>query len=189
MEDVAYISNITAIFTLILALSLLIERLLEIFKSIFYLLDSRLNWYKYWTRRTHKLRYRVEKKLKIFEYVEPTFVANILYRFRSILLEEQKDYAGTVPVLSGDLVRAFYLKIILKIIGMLVGIAFTFSQQINLFEIALNKQVTNTMWVDNAGIVISGILIGLGTGPVHKAITSIEKRRERQKAKQKGGQT
>ncbi len=99
--------QVSVLFALVLALSLLIERFLEMLKATYDLLDSRLDWHRFWTRMTYRLRDRLEQRMGIFEYVTPRAAAAILRRFRGMLLNEQGGYSGSVPVLAGDLVRAF----------------------------------------------------------------------------------
>ncbi|MBC8180080.1 hypothetical protein H8E88_03050, partial [candidate division KSB1 bacterium] len=110
------ILEVTVLLTLVLALSFLIERLMEILKAIYDLLDSRLDWYKFWTIRTYKVRDKLAHKLKIVEYVSEKNLASILNKFGEKLLNNTNEYSGTVPVLSGDLVRTVSVKSTSKII-------------------------------------------------------------------------
>lgn len=183
------LETITVLFVLVLALALLIERFLEILKAVYDLLDSRLHWYRYWTRRTERLRDRLEKKLRVFEYVKPASAARILDRFRAVLLPETAQHSGTVPVLAGDLVRAVSVKTAMKVVGVGLGILLAFLADINLLGIWIEAG-DNPEWISNlppgVGMTLSGLAIGLGAGPVHKIITTIERRRER--GQRQGGQ-
>lgn len=186
------ILKVSVLFAQVLALSFLVERFLEILKATYDLLDSRRHWYKFWERKTKKLSVLLEKKLHVFEYVDPKYMAAALDRFRSKLLTEQDGFSGTVPVLSGDLVRAAYIRLWSKVIGMILGIGLAFWMKIDLVTIwyqAAGSQfwVPNIIKSPNVCIVGSGIIMGLGSNPVHKIITTIE--RKQQEKEQKGVQS
>jgi len=179
----------TVLFTLVLALAFVIERFLEVLKSAYDLLDSRRNWYHFWTRQTIKFRDRLERQMHIFEYVDPKSVRSVLIKFRGMFLNEQITTPSTVPVLSGDLVRAFSVKIACKLIGISIGIALAFYFKIDMLDIWI-KSSGKAMWVQKFttpqfNFIMTGIATGLGAGPVHKIITKIEKQQKRRK--QRGG--
>jgi len=185
--------EITVRFALVLALSLLLERILEILKALYDLVDSRIDLYKFWTMRAYKIRDYAEKKLRVFEYVSPEKAAPVLQRFSEMLPNGQRNYSGTIPVLSGDLVRALAVKIGSKIIGMGLGVGLAFWLSIDLVALwqngeplpAILSPLESFLVAQPVHIALSGIAIGLGSGPVHKIITAIEKRRE--KRKEEGG--
>lgn len=184
--------DVTVLFTLVLALSLLIERLFEIFKGIYDFLDSRLNWHHFWTKRAEKLGAILEKKMNVFEYVDYKNAAAISGRFQELILKDEEGNSGAVPIISGDLVRAVTIRTILKVLTILIGIWFAFRLKIDLVAIWQNAQaeLTNSTFViepKTYGIILTGIAIGLGSGPVHKIITVIERKREKQK--KKGGKS
>jgi hypothetical protein len=179
----------TVLFALALAASLLIERMLELLKSIYDMLDSRLDWYHYWSRKAVKARDTLEKKLRIFEYADPRFVQNILHRFRSVFLNRQAGYSGIVPVISGDLIRALWVKSISKIVGVGLGVGLAFWLKIDLLKV-WNESADSAWWIinigsENSGIrfAITGAILGLGSSPVHKLITTIERQREQKATK------
>lgn len=184
--------KVTVLFTLVLALSLVIERFIEILKAVYDLLDSRLNWHTFWTRQTIRLRDRLEKRMRIFEYVDPKMAASALYRFRDMILNEQGGYAGAVPILSGDLVRAFYIKVVFKCVAIGLGIGLALWLKIDLMGIWQNASTEPgklRIFIESPTIrfILSGMAVGLGSTPVHKIITMIERRQKKQQ--QKGGQT
>jgi hypothetical protein len=175
------ILDVTVLFTLALALAFLIERFLEVLVSLFHLLDSRLDWHTFWTSRAFKLRDRLEKKLKVYEYVAPQYAAKILNRFHEVILESPGRYSGTIPLIAGDLVRALWVKVITKIVGIFLGIGLTLFMKIDLVSIWRAAAGDNVAWLSHLPLTVSyiftGIVIGLGAEPVHKIITYIEKKR------------
>lgn len=183
------LTQVTILFTLVLALSLTVERFLEVLKAMLAMVDDRLKWRHFWTQRAEALKKRLESKMGVFEYVDPKKAAAILNRFEQMLLGEKDGYTGTVPVISGDMMRSAGLKLICKFVGIVLGIVIALWMQIDLIKIwqeaaksgmKENISITPT----NFGMIFSGIAIGLGSGPVHKIITAIEKK----KGKREGGE-
>jgi len=182
--------DVTVLFALALALALLIERFMEVLKAIYDLLDSRRNWHTFWTKRAKSLAAGLEKRLRIFQYVDPKKAASVLQRFSDLILNEQGGYAGNVPLLAGDLVRTLYVKVASKIIGVSLGVVLAFWSGIDLVAI-WNDAAAGSAWELNLAswlsFTLSGIAIGLGASPLHKIITTIERRREKRSTK--GGQS
>jgi len=173
---------VTVLFTLVLALAFLIERLLEVLKAIYDLLDSRLDWHQYWTRKTEKICKKLEQNLKIFEYAKPKQIAVVLQRFRKFVLKKEDGYDGTFPVLSGDLVRAVSVTFISKAFAVLLGIGFAFWMELDLIKV-WQEGSGEAVWdikIDSEALrfAVTGIIMGLGSGPVHKFIRVIEKKRK-----------
>jgi len=185
--------DVTVLFAFLLTLALLIERLFEIVKSIYDFLDSRFNWYTFWTKRAKKLGNLLEKRMNVFEYVDPKTAATVSRGFQELILKEREEYSGTIPIISGDLVRAVTIKTIFKFLAIAIGICLAFWFKIDLIAIwqnthaELTESALNINSIDPKiyGIILSGIAIGLGSGPVHKVIIAIERKRD--SLKKKGG--
>lgn len=177
------LSDVTMLFALVLALALLIERLLELLTAGYSLLDSRYDFHTFWTRRAGKVRDYLEKKLRVFDHVGPEKVAPVLNRFNEMLLNGQGAYSGTVPIIAGDLVRSLWVRIASKLLGVIIGIGLALALELDL--VALWQLRDSGAPGSTSHYLLTGIAIGLGSGPVHKIITAIEKRRK--KREEKGG--
>jgi len=180
------LSETTVLFTLALTLSMIVERVLEIVKCTLDLLDSRFDWYRFWTWRAKVLQQKLERRFKIFEYAEPKFINDIIKAGHSILLGPDNGYSGTLPTVSGDLVRGLWYKIFLKVLGIIIGILLAWQFSIDLLALWQNNEViidlpqgktvtpsdltSPTVW----GTLLTGAAIGLGSGPIHKIITAME---------------
>ncbi len=181
------LTQVTILFTLVLALSLTVERFIEVLKAVLAMVDDRLKWRHFWTQRAQALKKRLESKMGVFEHVDPKKAAAILNRFEQMLLGEKDGYTGTVPVISGDMIRSAGFKLICKFLGIGLGIFMALWMQIDLLKIwhdAANTQMMGNIPSETLRMVFSGIAIGLGSGPVHKIITAIEKKR----GKREGGE-
>lgn len=177
--------KITVLYTLVLALAFLVERALEILKSLYDLLDSKYDLYKYWTIRAYKTRNLLENKLGVVEFLGAKSTAKLLDRFREKLLNTSGQYPGTLPVISGDLVRAMTVRTCCRILGMVFGIALAIWMRVDLMQIFQKAINDVTHWHVNIRselirYCISGIVLGIGSEPVHKLIRTFE-RRQKQK--------
>ena len=179
MDSMDVLLETTVLLTLVLAFSLLIERFLEVLNSLLVWADSKSNRHIYWTKKTYELRDQLEKRMRLLEYVDDKTVASILNRFRKILLNDSGEYQGTVPVLSGNLLRAATIKIWCKLAGVALGIGIALWMKLDLLSLwqsASGSAVWKIYIPGKVCIVFSGIAIGLGSTPVHKIISSIEKK-------------
>lgn len=192
------LTQTTILFTIALTLSMIVERILEIIKSVLDLCDSKFNWHRFWTKRANVLKGKLERRLRIFEYANPEFVNRIIKAGQSFLLGPQHGYNGTVPTVSGDLVRALWFKIILKVLGIIIGIVLAIQFSLDLLSLWQNTdaQIVSdasgeplmesvltapTVW----GMILTGAAIGLGSGPMHKIIATMEKSWEMKKTLQR----
>ncbi len=171
------LENATVFFALVLALALLVERLLEVLKAGYDLLDSRLDWHRYWTGRAETLRWKLERKLRTLRFVKPQYVAALLARFDDRFVDGPLA-EGRVPVIAGDLVRAATIKVIARLVGVAVGIGLAIQLKLNLvtYWVAAGGPGPSPEWLQ---VGLTGVAIGLGSGPVHKLIRVIESRQAR----------
>lgn len=181
-EGPAGLTEVTVLFTLALALSLVIERILEILKAFYDLLDSRLDWHRDWTARAKRLRDFMERRLRLSQHVSVERLKPILDQFSDRLLNGQGTYPGTLPVISGDLVRAAWVRVGAKVAGVLIGIGLAYLCRVDLLSIWQNPEADRLMF-DPRQAWLSGVAIGLGSGVVHKLITTLERKRDEHVAK------
>ena len=180
------LAETTVFFALVLALALLIERFLEIVKAAYDALDSRMNWYHFWTRRAAILQQRLAKRMGVFEYLDPDAVQAVLNRVYGLLLNTQPGYSGTVSVISGDLVRAAGVRVACKLVGMALGVGLALWLGLDLITLWGNPPIPNPerlLLPPIARTVLTGMALGLGSGPVHKIITTIERKQAEQARK------
>jgi hypothetical protein len=184
-EGVFGLTEATVIFTVALALTFVIERLLELLKSAYDLAEARWRWHEVWNREARRLRSFAEHRLRAFSYLEPSAVAGALGRFSETLLGPEAGHTGTVPILSADLVRAVWVRLFAKLIGMILGIVLANVFLVDLIAVWENPE--HPLAAFNANRVwLTGIALGLGSGPVHKLITTIERHRDRRRAARQG---
>ena len=135
----------------------------------------------------------MEKKLRIVEYLGPKNLTKVLNKFGEKLLNRTGNYSGTVPILAGDLIRAVTIKSWMKLLSIGLGIALAFWMNVDLIKIWQDAMSNSSLWIINIKsqewrIVISGIVIGLGSNPLHKVITTIEKKSRKYQEKKVQGE-
>lgn len=168
--------------------ALIIERTLEVVKAMVDVLDSRLRLHRFWSRRAKILAATLESRLRAWNAsAASTWVAaQVLRRAREILLGSKRFEMGEIPVVNGDLVRAFYIKVGLKLLGIALGIAFAMSIELDVisgWRVLLGQAPSGpTGW----GSAATGIATGLGAGPVHKVITALDAVQRRRRAARGG---
>lgn len=171
-----HITLITVLFAAVLAFALLIERAIEVLKTVYELIDSRYDHHRFWTRRTHAIQQYMEHRLRVFEYVDAKGAAAVFNRFNDMLLGPADGYKGTVPTLCGDFVRGVYIRIGCKVIGTAMGIALAFRLDFDVLAAASAADIA-AITPTTGGMLVTGIAMGLGAGPVHKLIRVVEKKR------------
>jgi hypothetical protein len=171
------LTEVTVLFTLALALSLVVERILEILKAGYDLCDSRGDWYRWWTAQAEKVRDLVERRLRLFRYVDPVRLKPVLDQFNDRLLNTQGTYPGTLPVISGDLVRAAWVRLGAKLMGIVLGVILAYACRVDLVAFWREPDLTEVTF-DPRQAWLTGVAIGLGSGVVHKLITTLERKRD-----------
>ncbi|MDH5181532.1 MAG: hypothetical protein OEZ39_15170 [Gammaproteobacteria bacterium] len=184
------LTQATVFFTLVLALSLLTERLIEMVKVLFDYLDLKLGWDKHWSHRAEKLHTKLKNILGYMMKTKPALQEKVLARYKDKVVDEN----SAVLVISGDKIRVVFTQLAAKFIGIAFGIYLAYQFRIDLFnyvQVGKSLHVVEEILSDKTHlrIILSGVIIGLGSGPVHKVITTIERSREkaRKKAAAQGG--
>ncbi len=175
------LATVTVMFALVFALALLVERALEVLKSFYDVVDSKRHLATYWTARAAQIADRLERRVRLFEYVSPKAIQPLLNRVYELLLNNQGGYDGTALVLSGDLVRAAGVRLGTKLVGLALGVGLALWLRIDFVkmwhpEVGIGSQTVRLMLTGTLAQIASGLAIGLGAGPVHKLITTLEKK-------------
>ena len=167
--------------TLLLVVATLLERFTEVVSAVYHYLDGRFDWRRHWSGRARRLGARLERQLKQSRYLGHEQVAGLLNRFRNYLLESGSEYPGTMPVVSGDLLRTAVLKVVFKTTTIMLGIGIALAFDLNAVAFFTSTGGDAPAVSEGLGEVATGVVAGLGTGVVHKIIGAIERRRDRVK--------
>ncbi len=171
------ITDATALAALAIALSFVIERVTELLKAIYDIADARLELCHFWTRRAITIRNFVQLRMRALEYVEPAAIAGFLEKVNDVVLGPKQGYHGTIPTICGDLVRTSAIRLGAKIIGVVLGMIIAANLSMDLFAV-FNQNIA----YPGLGVALTGMAMGLGSGPIHKLIVALDERRARKSA-------
>ncbi|MBL33956.1 MAG: hypothetical protein CMI03_16005 [Oceanospirillaceae bacterium] len=170
--------------------SMLIERLLQIIKAVYDFLEVHYGWGEHWNRRALQLSEQIHHAL------QGNTVEKALGQAAKHYLKD--DYPGLdgVKAVSADALRSLAVKAVCKILAVTLGVVIALLLGLDMFALIeeLNKaaladaELTTVQKYFSAqyipgwlGQVVSGIAIGIGSGPVHKLISALERSRQQRK--------
>ena len=184
--DAALVMLTAAIF-----FALIIERLLEIAKCIYDYVEACNDWSDFWNRRAITIRERLQNRL---EKTKNSKLQNTVFKYLSsrYMNTDHPGYEGA-QVISAMKVRTFMVKGVTKFLSVALGIAVAFGVGINVFDLIGNWTNTSSELPVPAGLfkvelptwlelTISGIVMGLGSGPMHKFIVALERAKRKRKS-------
>ena len=171
-----------------LLLALFIERLVEIIKAIFDAYEVKSGRYTRWNefsrRIADQLHTRITTQTTDSKYED--FHLKLLSQY---LFSKDANYQGSLLV-STDRVRTMFMKYLSKLVAVMMGLLLAFTTQVNVFVLVAQAtpssqtlpQVLNNDWLNGGiGLFITGIVMGLGAGPMHKFIVALERARKKRK--------
>jgi len=168
--------------------ALLIERIMEIVMCIYTYIEAKVDLSEFWKRRAEKIRERLHNRL---EKAKDNKVEKAIYDYLawSYINEEQPGYEGA-QVISASKVRSFAIKGVTKTLSALLGIVVAFGLHINVFSLIVEwtggpDKLQFGLFQIHLPIglqyTITGIVMGLGSSPMHKLIMALEKARKNRK--------
>lgn len=171
-----------------LFLALFIERLLELLKSLYDVIEIQTKRHTKWNELSGKigqqLYARISSTKADSKYED--FHIKLVFQY---LFSEHPDYKGSYLV-SADKIRTIFVKYLSKLVGIVLGLIFAFTTDTNLFVLidqstpstqSLPSIFTTTWLTGNFGELLTGIVMGLGAGPMHKFIVALERARKNRK--------
>lgn len=179
----------TVFFAMVLALALLTERFIEIIKVLFDWLDYLFEFDDFWSKKAQQLHIKLRDQLGFFGRLKPKLQQKIIKRYQDRTLNYAGTYDGKTIIISGDMIRTVFTRVVAKILGLIFGVLLAWLFQIDLIAYAKTSgEVAKAVdYHFNLHIFVSGLAIGLGAGPVHKIITTIEKARKNRKVRLTAG--
>ncbi|MBM96751.1 MAG: hypothetical protein CMI09_13020 [Oceanospirillaceae bacterium] len=178
--------------TAVLFYTLLIERLMEVLKACYDYAEFALGGREYWNRSAQRLVQRLD---------EQRSNGRIQYEISKAIKDYlSRDHPGLegVEALSAEQLRTLTLRVVIKVCAILLGVIVAFGMGINVFDLLrdMNTQVlaeagkeaakvnvyfSSDRVPDWLGTLLSGIAMGLGSDPLHRVISRLEKARKQSK--------
>lgn len=163
-----------------------VERLLELVRAVFDHLEARQGpeGAEKWQARAEKLRRQIEVRLNNASSAGHGALQLALSIVCRYLGPPSADSGGLVAI-SVEQVRSMSIRLRYKIFAIALGILLAFAFELDLFALVdeelrreAGKAILLPAWL---GIVVSGVAMGFGAGPVHKIITALEDARRKRK--------
>lgn len=177
---------------LALLLAMLIERVLEIVRGTADYFEAKAEakageepgHVGKWTKKAMAIRNNIELRLDAAKAGNPQNF-ELVMRLLTWYIKRNDAGGGGAFVISADKIRALTLKVRYKAIAVVLGVAFALLLQIDVLELVQLSQdlvakpelpvVYEPKWY---GMLLAGISMGFGAGPLHKIITALEKARK-----------
>jgi hypothetical protein len=180
MAPVESILNITLIFFILIVAATIIERFLEFISSLLEFFEPKLRLDKLWFALARRIQKAIVHQFARLEAKSPK-ARQVIFNAIKTITYKRSTAAGEPIVLRIDFIRKVMLHVIMQIIGVLMGILLAFLTHMNVFAMINMLNITEIRIPTILGILITGILIGSGTSPVHSIIKYAEDRKETQK--------
>ncbi len=164
--------------TMTLFFSLLVERITELAMALLDYGDVRFHWHRFWQQRAAKLAWQLSQPR------DPRWQQELVRALERYLSCE----ANGVTAVSVAKVRQAYLQLATKLVAITVGIVLAWLLELNVFaaidqlNAAAGEQsmryFSSAFLPQPLALVLTGIVLGLGAGPLHKVISALERARK-----------
>jgi len=180
MEAVNSILNVTLVFFNVLIAATIIERLLEFISILIEFFEPIIWLDKLWGMLATKIQRSFIRQLEQSKHHGHRRRRLILKAVKSIMFKNSTT-SGVPVVIRIDLVRKIALRIIMQVIGIIFGISIAFQTNMDVFQMVNKLGITDIPIPAFWSVLITGILIGSGTSPVHSIIKYAEDLKENEK--------
>lgn len=202
------LSKPVLLLALALFLAIGTERLLELVRALMEHLEARRGTADRWQKRAEALRDRIELRLNNAAGSGAAVLRAVVAVACRHLSPPTPESGGQIAI-DADELRKMSLRLRCKVIGIVIGIGLAFLFGLDIFALvnegsrqaadpgtgaaageglraAVQERVVAVVtlpfklpgWI---GMIIAGVAMGLGAGPVHKIITALERARQMRK--------
>ncbi|MBN1349099.1 hypothetical protein JXJ21_06810 [candidate division KSB1 bacterium] len=180
MDIITNVLEISLVFIVALVAATVIERLLEFIAIIMDFIEPYIKLDRLW----YKLGLVIQKKYTaILESAKKKNKEEFLMALkalRSVLFRENAQ-PGLPAIIRLDLLRKAVIRIFMVLLGVIFGILLCGLAMLDVFQMINELEVISLNVNSTLAIILSGILIGAGTSPVHSIIKYAENKKESQK--------
>ena len=173
------ILNITNLYFLVLLLSLLIERAMEVVMATWNWFELKYDGHRFWNRRA--VRLQNEFASRVSHQLDKTSIKRLAlyHRIHHYTDTPQVIRPGKTVVFSSRAVRHVFVRTFAFIVTSILGVVLCSLAGINLIAIVkATLHPHNIPLLDLLGpgvqLVVSGLVVGMGSEPVHRFIKGIE---------------
>jgi len=174
------ILDIILVFFGVLVSATIIERLLEFLSIVLEYFEPYIKLDKLWWAISRYLQKKFAEALKKVESKGQKNVRKVIDAVKANIFKANTQ-VGEPVIIQVCSVRKVVITIMIQLIGIIIGISIAFKTNMDIFErvaqLGLNQFKVTHFW----GELLTGILIGSGTSPVHSLIRYAESKKESQK--------
>lgn len=173
--------NLTYLYMIVLLLALLVERIMEVVTAIWDYIEWKARMYRFWNARANKLKKDYERKAKSQILYRVISLTPLVRQIGHATLSSKKGHSDQITIVSGEMIRQATLATATRIVASIFGILFCNLAGVNLVELfreALPLGSILETWPHWIQLTVSGVIVGLGSEPVHSMIKSVEKKRK-----------
>lgn len=187
------IGELVVLYLQILLLALLVERVMEVLMSAWEYAEWKQAMHRFWNRRARRLQNRFETHAHRSVFTRVLSLTPITRQARSYTRADDGLHRGNLVIIDGALVRRVAVTVGARTVASILGVLLCWTASINFVELIRavatdESTVFSTLLGGIPGwlqIIISGILIGMGSEPVHRIIQNLERRREQRVKRQR----
>ena len=181
--------ELTKMYLLVMLLALTVERIMEIFSAVWSFIEWKAKMNVFWNNKAEKLGRKFERKAKSQILLRKFNLDQLIQQISYATKAAKERHSGKLTIISAEMIRQTSIAAVSRVVASILGVIFCAATNVNLiviFEDAIpiaGLKLTNwPLWIQ---LTISGVVIGLGSEPVHSLVTSLDKRREGRKESQK----
>ena len=191
--DLTSIGALLVLYLKILLLALLIERVMEVLMSTWEYVEWKRAMHRFWNRRARRLQRRFETQAHRNVFTRVLSLTPIARQARAYTRADDGLHRGNLVIIDGTLVRRVAVTVGARTVASALGILLCWVASINFVAliraVALEEGTALSTLLGGVPawlqIVVSGILIGMGSEPVHRIIQNLERRREQRVKRQR----
>lgn len=172
-----------------LLLALFIERLVEVVKALYDAYEVKSGRHTRWNALSRRIANQLHTRIttQTTDSKHEDFHLKLLSQY---LFSKDANYQGSLLV-STDRVRTMFMKYLSKLVAVILGLLLAFITEVNVFVLVAEAtprseslpKVLHNDWLNSGiGLFITGIVMGLGAGPMHKFIVALERARKKRKS-------
>lgn len=180
-------------------LSIIVERVIEVLKSLIDYLTSKYYYEKvakgepgddYWTRLACTIGKKLETHLDNAkaqaqsnsdrDKTEAQNKFNLVMAIASRYLSPAQSNQEGLFAISAEKIRKIHLKLIAKLLAIITGLILAWALNLDIIAmVKLSLKEIKTYETQFLGCLLTGIALGMGSGPMHKIIVALESRRKK----------
>lgn len=190
-ETTEVVTRVSYILFTYLVLALLVERIVEILVAVYNYIELKRRWHKYWNQIADRMRHRYNRLYGYASDKQGKIRAILDGLLWNVISDE--PYKGGKKIISAKLIRLNYVRLGTRIIAFVIAAVLVLILHLDFIEV-ISALFPDDFWLigflDSSKFIrflLTTAAISIGSEPLHKVISGIEKFADK-KRKAAGGQ-